>query len=157
MLIGLSKATHKELEFICQVCKSTEEIYSHIMPGAFSKQGKKYEKFGLPIDYDIHIIKNGEVPIGFLGLTPLKEDSVYLVALYILKEYYRQNYGTETIDYLCNELKEKGVSEIVLQAHVKAIWALNFYKKNGFREISREEEHIQNIIMKDTVIMSKCF
>lgn len=156
-MIGLSKAKHKDLEFICRVCKSTEEIYSHIMPGAFLKQGKKYEKFGLPIDYDIHIIKNEETPIGFLGLTHLNNESVYLVALYLLKDYYRQNYGTETLDYLCRELKENGVSEIVLQAHVKAIWAINFYAKNGFTEMPKEEEHIRNIIMKDTVIMNKYF
>lgn len=156
-MIGLSKAKHKDLEFICQVCKSTEEIYSDIMPGAFSKQGKKYEKFGLPTDYDIYIIKNEEIPIGFLGLTYLNNESVYLVALYLLKDYYRQNYGTKTLDYLCMELKENGVSEIVLQAHVKAIWAINFYKKNGFIEMTKKEDHIRNIIMKDTVIMNKCF
>lgn len=156
-MIKLNKATHKELPFVCQVCKSTEEIYSQIMPGAFSKQGKKYEKFGLPIDYDIHIIKNDEVPIGFLGLTQLSESSVYLVALYLLKEHYRQNYGSETIKCLGEILNDKGVSEIILQAHKKAHWAINFYKKNGFEEISGTEEHIKSIVIKDTVIMSKSF
>lgn len=156
-MIELCKATHRDLPFICQVCKSTEEIYSNIMPGAFSKQGKKYEKFGLPLDYDIHIIKMDENPIGFLGLTQLKEDSVYLVALYLLKDFYRQNIGSHTLDYLCSQLNQKGISEIILQAHVHAYWAINFYKKNGFKEIAGDEQHIKNIIMKNTVIMKKQF
>lgn len=152
-MIELSKATHKDLNFICQVCKSTEEIYSHIMPGTFLKQGKKYEKFGLPLDYDIHIIKKEDEPIGFLGLTQLKEDSVYLVALYLLKEYYRKNLGSDTLNYLREQLKEKGVKEIILQAHIDAFWAINFYKKNGFEEIVGDEQHIKNIVMKNTIIM----
>lgn len=156
-MIELKKATYNELDFVCQVCKSTQEIYSDIMPGAFLKQGKKYEKFGLPLDYDIHIIRNDKEEIGFLGLTSLKEDSVYLVALYLLKEYYRQSYGSLTISCLCKELKTKGVSEIVLQAHIKAHWAISFYKKNGFEEISRDEEHLKEIIIKDTIMMSKRF
>lgn len=156
-MIEIKKATDDELDFVCQVCKSAQEIYSDIMPGAFLKQGKKYEKFGLPLDYDIHIITNNNNKIGFLGLTSLKEDSVYLVALYLLKEYYRQSYGSLTIDCLCKELKKKGVSEVVLQAHVKAHWAINFYKKNGFEEISIKEKHIKEIVMKDTIIMNKSF
>lgn len=156
-MIELKRATYDDLEFVCKVCKSTQEIYSDIMPGAFLKQGKKYEKFGLPIDYDIHIIKNNEEKIGFLGLISLKEDSVYLVALYLLKEHYRQNYGSRTIDCLCSELKNKGVSEIVLQAHIKANWAVSFYKKNGFEEMSKDEQYVKEIIMKDTIIMSKSF
>lgn len=154
-MISLKKATNGDLPFICSVCKSTDEIYSNIMPGAFLKQGKKYEKFGLPLDYDIHIISDDGVNIGFLGLTMLTEDSIYLVALYILKEYYRQNLGSNTIEYLCKELKNKGISEVVLQAHIDAYWAIDFYNKNGFKEISKEENHIKSIIMKDTIVMNK--
>jgi len=84
------------------------------MPELFEKQAKEFEEKGLPEDYKIYVSKIGEKSIGFVGITDLTEKTAYLVGLYLLKDYLRKGYGTETIDELINILKDKDYNKICL-------------------------------------------
>lgn len=154
-MIHLNKATNEDIMFISKVCRSSNEIYSEIMPNAFIKQANKYEVSGLPPDYKIYIINNDKDQIGFLGISSLNERSIYLVAIYLHKNFYRLGYGGETINLLCKELKNYDIKEIVLQAHKDAIWAINFYKKFGFEEINNPTKDLNFKLIDNTLIMRK--
>ena len=154
-MIHLNKATNEDIMFISKVCRSSNEIYSQIMPNAFIKQANKYEVSGLPPDYKIYIINNDKEQIGFLGISSLNERSIYLVAIYLHKNFYRLGYGGETINLLCKELKNHDIKEIVLQAHKDATWAINFYKKFRFEEICNPTKDLNFKLIDNTLIMRK--
>lgn len=154
-MVFLKEATNKDIKFICNICISTDEIYSGIMPNSFIKQAKRYEKNGIPSDYKMYIVNNDKEKIGFLGITLLNEKIAYLVALYIDKDFYRLRYGQNTIDILFKELKKRNIKEVVLQVHKDATWAINFYKKNGFKNRYSFPEDMKLKFINDTILMSK--
>ncbi len=122
-MVFLKEATNKDIKFICNVCISTDEIYSGIMPNSFIKQAKRYEKNGIPSDYKMYIVNNEKEKIGFLGITLLNEKIAYLVALYIDKDFYRLRYGQNTIDILFKELK-KGTLKKLYYKYIKMLLGL---------------------------------
>lgn len=153
-MINIRKAESKDISFISDVCVETNDIYSEIMPGAFLKQSEKYKNNGLPSTFDMYIINSEGKDIGFLGLQSIDNDTVYLPAIYLKKDFYRKSYGSKTLDLLFNQLKANGKKEILLQAHEKARWAINFYKKHGFViDLDKQIDGVK--IINNTIIMRK--
>jgi ribosomal protein S18 acetylase RimI-like enzyme len=158
--IKLKEATKEDVQFLAKVCRDAKDVYSDIMPESFEKQAKEFEEKGLPEDYKIYVIKDGEKSIGFVGITDLTEKTAYLVGLYLLKDYQRKGYGTETIDELINILKDKDYNKICLLVHNEAEWAIDFYKKEKFVSLTGCEEIIKNFLgdnLKDYYLSSTIF
>lgn len=143
-MIKIKLANNQDINFIITVCRSVELIYNKIMPGSFERQALKFEKEGLPTNYEISIVYYEECPIGFIGLKTLNEETVYLVALYLMIDFQRQGYGKKIINDLIRLQKVRGIRKVVLLVHKEAIWAINFYSKNDFIILADNEEDIKN-------------
>ncbi len=114
------------------------------MPGTFERQALKFEKEGLPSNYEISILYYDEYPIGFLGLKILNKKTIYLVALYLIIDFQRRGYGNKIINDLIRLHKLRGIREVILLVHKEANWAVNFYIKNNFIVIADNKEDIKN-------------
>jgi len=50
--------------------------------------------------------------------------------------FKRQGYGTALLNHLIKELRKRNISEILLEVRAGNKSAIQFYKKQGFKEIS---------------------
>lgn len=153
-MINLRKAEEKDQLFLSQVCLSTHKLYAPFMGNAFIKQAHKYED-ALPSGYHIYIIEEEGKAVGFVGYKRKTEKIMYIVAFYLLDIYYGRSYGTQTMHFLIDEFKHKGIEEILLEVHKKAEWAKQFYEKQGFEIANGEDMYKNDLYEKETVLLSK--
>ena len=74
-------------------------------------------------------------------------------------DFKRQGHGTVLLNYLIKELRKKDIFEILLEVKVGNKSAIQFYKKQGFEEISvRKNYYTKNsknqLHREDGIIMS---
>lgn len=161
-MINLRSAKDKDRSILSDTCISVAPLYEEFMPNAFKNQAEKFMERGLSTSYDTVIIENDNDEIGFVGTKKLNEHIVYLVACYIHSDFQNKGLGSLGIKYLKNSLKELHTKEIVLLVHKKAVWAQQFYLKNGFVIVSYDKDQIlsydngimENDYLDNTVLMS---
>ncbi len=161
-MIKLRPANNEDRSILSDTCISVAPLYNEFMQNAFNKQAEKFLKHGISKSYDTFIIENDRDAIGFVGTKKMNEHTIYLVACYIQSEFQNKGLGSLVIDYLLNVLEELHMSEIVLLVHKKAVWAQQFYTKNGFLPVSDDKDQIllysdgilKNDYLKDTVLMT---
>ena len=73
--------------------------------------------------------------IGYL-ISMLAVDTVDILNIGIDPDYKRQGYGTALLNHLIEELKKRNIREIFLEVRAANKSAIQFYKKQGFKEIS---------------------
>ena len=66
----------------------------------------------------------------------LAVDTADILNIGIDSDFKRQGYGTGLLNHLIEELKKKDIGEILLEVRVGNKSAIQFYKKQGFEEIS---------------------
>lgn len=142
--IKIYKANEQHVEDLVKICLSNVELYEPIMPGAFQKYASGILQNGLPTTYDVMMIEYKCVVVGFIGTIQLEEGIVYLMALYLQREYQGKGIGKIIMDKLKAFFQNKGNNEIVLLAHKDAKWAISFYEKQGFNFISGLEIDIRS-------------
>ena len=142
--IKLYKASDQHSEDLVKICLSNVELYEPIMPGAFQKYARGILQNGLPTTYDVIMIEYKSVVVGFIGTIQLKDGVIYLMALYLLREYQGKGIGKSVMDKLNAKFKNMSNNEIVLLAHKDANWAISFYEKQGFNFISGLEIDIRS-------------
>jgi len=164
-MITLRPAKDKDKSILSDTCISVAPLYEAFMPHAFKNQAERFMERGLSSSYDTFIIENDKRAIGFVGTKVLSEQTLYLVACYIHSDFQNKGLGSLVIEYLISSLKELHIKEIVLLVHKKAVWAQQFYLKNGFMVVSDERDQIisydngimENDYLDDTVLMSHKF
>jgi|Deesub1362A_J573_1020465.scaffolds.fasta_scaffold01767_6 ribosomal protein S18 acetylase RimI-like enzyme len=162
-MIEIISAVPDDSFFMARVMRSVIPLYEPIMPGAFERQALRFERDGLPRNYNVSIIRLEGQPIGFVGFTSLTPEIAYLIALYLLPEHQRKGYGTKVLNMVVDSLSQKGIKEVILLVHQKAYWAINFYVKNGFRIITTNEDEIrtyanstmERYVISSTILMGK--
>lgn len=142
--IKIYKASDQHIEDLGNICLSNVELYEPIMPGAFQKYAGSISRHGLPTTYDVMVIEYKCKIVGFIGTIQLADDIVYLMALYLLREYQGMGIGKLVMGKLISTFQNKSKNEIVLLAHKDAKWAISFYEKQGFNLISEIEADIKN-------------
>lgn len=140
--LTIRDVTIKDREILALICESNIELYDSIMPGAFLKQAKKFRK-NLPQKYNILIIELQDKVIGFIGVLTLSKESIYLVALYLHKNYQRKGLGTLILNKLKEKYRNEKFEEIILLVHKMAYWAKEFYIKEKFEIIANTQLKIQ--------------
>lgn len=89
--------------------------------------------------------------VGVIALKPLHEEKVGLIRwVYVHPKYQRKGIGSALLKYVEEEAHKMKLKRLQLFTHEKAFWAINFYKKHGYRIIN----YIQRIAWKD-VLMEK--
>lgn len=162
--IQLHEALVTDLAYLAEVCESVVPLYQPIMPGAFERQAERFRTAQrLPAEYRITVIRQEGERVGFLGVRPLREDILYLVALYIHAGHQQKGIGSAVMKSLCRKAEEQGCREILLLAHEKAEWAIRFYQRHDFVLVSADWEEISEygdgllagIVIPQTVLMSR--
>ena len=77
-----------------------------------------------------------DIIIGYMSFFQVI-DEVEIIKIGIIKSYQRSNYGS----LLINELKKSDVKEIFLEVSSENVNAINFYIKNGFKEIGLRKRY----------------
>ncbi|MEE9525866.1 MAG: GNAT family N-acetyltransferase [Candidatus Woesearchaeota archaeon] len=62
-----------------------------------------------------------------------------LKRMFVKKEYRKQKLGQRLLDQLLEFCKKKGYEKIILSTYPQMKAAIEFYKKNGFKEYKRNE------------------
>ena len=77
---------------------------------------------------------NGKT-IGYL-IALLALDTADILNIGIDPDFKRQGYGATLLNHLIEELKKRNITEILLEVRVGNKSAIQFYKRQGFKEIS---------------------
>jgi len=81
--------------------------------------------------------------IGYL-MAMLATDSADILNIGIDPEFQRKGHGTALLNYLIEELRKRHIGEILLEVRVGNKSAIQFYKKQGFKEISVRKDYYMN-------------
>ena len=73
--------------------------------------------------------------IGYL-IAMLAGDTADILNIGIDSDFKRQGHGTALLNHLIEELKKRNISEILLEVRAGNKSAIQFYKRQGFEEIS---------------------
>ena len=73
--------------------------------------------------------------IGYL-IAMLAGDTADILNIGINPDFKRQGYGTALLKHLIEELKKRNIGKILLEVRAGNKSAIQFYKKQGFEEIS---------------------
>lgn len=122
-------------EILSVINTSNAEAYKGIMPKEYFREPVlSLEK--LLQDFErmtFYVYKReGEVS-GVAALEVESEEAGRLHWVYILPEHQRQGIGTVLMTHLEGEAKEMGLRKLRLLTVGKAQWAIDFYKKLGYR------------------------
>jgi len=74
----------------------------------------------------------------------LAKDSVDILNIGIDPKFQRKGHGTALLNYLIEELRKRHIGEILLEVRVGNKSAIQFYKKQGFKEISVRKDYYMN-------------
>ena len=66
----------------------------------------------------------------------LAVDTADILNIGIDPDFKRQGYGTALLNYLIEELRKRHIGEIFLEVRAGNKSAIQFYKRQGFKEIS---------------------
>ena len=96
--------------------------------------------------------------IGYL-IAMLAVDTADILNIGIEPEFKRQGHGTALLNHLIKELRKRNISEILLEVRAGNQSAIQFYKRQGFEEISvRKNYYTKNsknqLHREDGIIMS---
>lgn len=131
--IELRAADVADLVYLADVCESVRPLYDPLMPGAFKRQAERFRSAQeLPSNYMVMVILEEGERVGFVELQSICTDLLYLVALYIHANHHRNGIGGAVLERICTDAVKDGYRQIVLLAHERAVWAIQFYELHGF-------------------------
>ena len=81
--------------------------------------------------------------IGFLMAMPAL-DTADILNISINKACQRKGYGNKLLHYLIKELKDRMISQLILEVRASNQIAIAFYLKHGFEEISLRKNYYMN-------------
>ncbi|GEM_PF-1399708 len=142
-LPNLSLVSSEDRVFMAEVLRSVIPQYEPIMPGGFQKWSNQIESAPLPDFIKTELILNEKQKLGFIATVRITEGIHYLMMLYFLPAHQRLGYGKTVLNSLYDRLKREGQHELILLVNQQADWAIDFYQKNGFKIIAREQNAIE--------------
>ena len=81
--------------------------------------------------------------IGFLMAMPAL-NTADILNISIKKAYQRKGYGNKLLHYLIKKLKDRMISQLILEVRASNQSAIDFYLKHGFEEISLRKNYYMN-------------
>ncbi|MDP3026893.1 MAG: GNAT family N-acetyltransferase [Nanoarchaeota archaeon] len=146
--IKIRKATLKDLKIIQELnhklCKEENKQFDITVNPDFpvTKEGEEYFKIRIEKDDGCALIaSDGEKIIGYLVGGILKPESYRILSeiaelgdMFVLEEYRNKSVGTKLHSSFIDWCGKKGIKRIRVVASAKNLKAINFYKKNKFKE-----------------------
>jgi len=76
--------------------------------------------------------------VGFAAFRKKNDTVVWISELYIDPKEQGRGYGTVLIHHIEQYTQKAGCTVIALETHKDALWALHFYKKNGYEIVNEK-------------------
>lgn len=83
----------------------------------------------------IAVKENGKI-LGYSVFRKKNEETVWISSLYVDSNTQGKGVGTKLLIEIESFAKENKCKVIALETHRDAIWAINFYKKNGYQIVN---------------------
>lgn len=87
---------------------------------------------------DIFVLEENNKILGYISLRKKNVEVVWISSLYIDPEFQNKGYGARLLSFAEEYTKKQSCVILVLETHALAYWAINFYEKNGFRDIKEK-------------------
>ena len=98
------------------------------------------EWYNVPSQSSVRIWKIEEDKItGYMSFYQVM-DEVEIIKIGVIKSYQRNGYGS----FLIKELKKLNIKKIFLEVSTENVKAINFYLKNGFKEIGLRKRYYKS-------------
>ena len=124
----------------------------HIEQNLFKNNTIKIElnNFSSQSSFKMWKIEENKI-IGYMSFYQVM-DEVEIIKIGVVKSYQRNGYGS----FLIKELKKLDIKKIFLEVSIENVKAINFYLKNGFKEIGLRKRYYKskNGIKVDAIRLS---
>lgn len=99
-----------------------------------------------------YVIENDDVVIGYIGRYYFFQEAEVLNFV-VDDSYQRQGYGQKLFDKMVEDMKD--VKKITLEVRASNIKGINFYTKNGFKQVGVRKKYYKNgedalLLLKET-------
>ena len=99
-----------------------------------------------------YVIENDDVVIGYIGRYYFFQEAEVLNFV-VDESYQRQGYGQKIFDKMVEDMKD--VKKITLEVRASNIKGINFYTKNGFKQVGVRKKYYKN--GEDALLLLKEF
>lgn len=99
-----------------------------------------------------YVIENDDVVIGYVGRYYFFQEAEVLNFV-VDESYQRQGYGQKLFDKMVEDMKD--VKKITLEVRASNIKGINFYTKNGFKQVGVRKKYYKN--GEDALLLLKEF
>lgn len=99
-----------------------------------------------------YVIENDDVVIGYIGRYYFFQEAEVL-NFDVDESYQRQGYGQKLFDKMVEDMKD--VKKITLEVRASNIKGINFYTKNGFKQVGVRKKYYKN--GEDALLLLKEF
>ena len=99
-----------------------------------------------------YVIENDDVVIGYIGRYYFFQEAEVLNFV-VDESYQRQGYGQKLFDKMVEDMKD--VKKITLEVRASNIKGINFYIKNGFKQVGVRKKYYKN--GEDALLLLKEF
>ena len=99
-----------------------------------------------------YVIENDDVVIGYIGRYYFFREAEVLNFV-VDESYQRQGYGQKLFDKMVEDMKD--VKKITLEVRASNIKGINFYTKNGFKQVGVRKRYYKN--GEDALLLLKEF
>lgn len=99
-----------------------------------------------------YVIENDDVVIGYIGRYYFFHEAEVLNFV-VDESYQRQGYGQKLFDKMVKDMKD--VKKITLEVRASNIKGINFYTKNGFKQVGVRKKYYKN--GEDALLLLKEF
>lgn len=144
-MIKFSKPKRNEYQQIADLVNDADQIYLEIYsPEEFKKQGCSFESVeGLIAkekdkEYLCAYNKANKI-IGFASFYLKNPQTMWLSMIFVDTSYQKQGVGSDFIKKIKEIAKLSKALVLVFETDIKAVWAVEFYKKNNYQILSDED------------------
>ena len=99
-----------------------------------------------------YVIENDDVVVGYIGRYYFFQEAEVLNFV-VDESYQRQGYGQKLFDKMVKDMKD--VKKITLEVRASNIKGINFYTKNGFKQVGVRKKYYKN--GEDALLLLKEF
>lgn len=99
-----------------------------------------------------YVIENDDVVVGYIGRYYFFQEAEVLNFV-VDESYQRQGYGQKLFDKMVEDMKD--VKKITLEVRASNIKGINFYTKNGFKQVGVRKKYYKN--GEDALLLLKEF
>jgi len=141
----IRKLSSSDLDSILHIINDAAAAYKGVIPeDRWKEPYMSREELKREIDEGVVFYgwDEGECFAGVMGIQSVK-DTTLIRHSYVLMKYQRRGIGGRLLEYL-KELAE--TPEILVGTWEDAEWAIRFYRKRGFREVSLKDK--DNLLRK---------